>query len=166
MEFHLPFFALRGVTTPDDTTPKPNPKSLRCWDSITIMTREKWIPEAQHNYRLCRAKISCVVHGLDEWQWTTWAFEDTEYEMGVNDHMSNHNGASGDEKTTCDAFKEDPITCGLDADMPIWKPRQYFLKAFEVRIIKVREEWDRLVHKLELDRKENVRLVDFDFFFT
>jgi hypothetical protein len=58
-------------------------------------------------------------------------------------------------------FIEDPIACGLDANKPIWRPREYFIKALEIRIKKVREEWDELVYMLQLDRNENVRYFIF-----
>jgi hypothetical protein len=156
MEFHLPFFALREALVSDDLRSTPIGKRLRDWEDITLLTRDETEPEGQKTFRLHKAHISCVIKGSGEWQWIAWVFEDTNHEQGASDDADCHSGVDGDEDLPCQGFKEDPITCGLDANTPIRKPRQYFLKAFEIRIIKVREEWDELVHKLEVDKKENV----------
>jgi hypothetical protein len=100
--------------------------------------------------------MSCVVHGFDEWQWTTWAFEDTEHDAEESTGVDDGPGPAAAEPVFCPTINEDPIACGLDANMPIWRPRQYFLKAFEIRIQKVRDEWDELVHRLEVDKREYV----------
>jgi hypothetical protein len=168
MEFHLSFFALRK-TSPTDNSPSICGKRLRDWEDLSLLARDKTKPGGQENYRLHKAQISCVIHGFDEWQWVTYAFEDTEHnkaedyeggdiEVGVDDGE-----VSGDEAMFCQEINEDPITRGHDANRPIWRPRQYFLKAFEVRIKVVREEWDDLVDKLEVDRTEYVYFLALGF---
>ena len=39
---------------------------------------------------------------------------------------------------------------GLEANTPIWRPRDYWLRVFEIRIEQVRMEWEYLIHKVEL----------------
>jgi hypothetical protein len=157
MEFHIPFFALRKAPKSDNHLLSDRGKRLRNWEDVTFPTRNKAGPECQDNYRLHKAQVSCVIHGSDEWQWTAWAFEDTEYEMEEGD-TTDKDAAVYDNEVV---FVEDPIAYGLDANKPIWRPREYFIKALEIRIKKVREEWDELVYMLQLDRNENVRCFIF-----
>jgi len=121
---------------------------------VTLMTRDNNGSESQESYRLHRAQISFVIHGFDEWTWTAWEFEDTDHELQESDDVAAEAGVGDDEAVLI----EDPIACGLlDANDPIWRPREYFTKILEIRIKKVREEWDALVHMLQHDRNENVR---------
>jgi len=97
-----------------------------------------------------------VVYGHDEWQWTACAFLDTEHDSGdLYDFQSDDDGIDG-ENSGCGVIlaqklDEDPIVTGLNSSKPIWRPRQYFAKAFEVNIEEVSQEWHQLVHKMEVD---------------
>jgi hypothetical protein len=149
MEFHLPFFALRK-TPPPNSSPRAHGKRLREMKDLSFLKGQNTGPEDQENYCIYPAQISCVVWGLDEWQWAAYAFVDTE-----------HNDDSDD---SAEGINEDPIAaCGLDASRPIWKPRQYFLKVFEVRAKQARQEWDHLVRRLVLDIDEYVCYVTLNF---
>jgi hypothetical protein len=90
--------------------------------------------QGQEKYGIRETQISCVISGSDDWRWVSYAFVDADFD--------------GDEFGD---LHWDPIAAGnIDANMPIWKPREYFLKVFEIRIIQVRREWDFLVRKVEL----------------
>jgi len=155
MEFHLPFFALRKTTPRDGSPPKAYGKRLRESKDLSFLKGQNTGPEGQENYRIYQAQISCVVCGLDDWQWVTYAFVDTEHDDNGDD--------SADKATSSEGINEDPITCGLDANLPIWKPRQYFLKVFEIRAKQIRQEWDQLVRKLVLDISEYVCCATLNF---
>jgi hypothetical protein len=45
---------------------------------------------------------------------------------------------------------------GLHSNYPIQKPRDYWIKIFEIRIHYVKRMWDYLVHKLELGVEQYV----------
>jgi hypothetical protein len=152
MEFHIPFFALRPAPRSDQRLPPTRKKCLRSWEDITLLTKDTAGADGNENYRIHRAQISCVVHGSNEWQWTAWAFEDTNHDWEEEDDIYADATTHNDEVV----FIEDPITCGLDANKPIWRPREYFVKALEIRMKDVRDEWDYLVYRLQLDRKRNV----------
>jgi hypothetical protein len=156
MEFHLPFFALRKRPTSGRSTWRIREKRLRDFEELTLLTREKIESDGHENYCLYEMHMGCVTHGFDEWNWNNWTMEDSvqEYEEGGDEHNGGEVGTV--EAVAGQDISEDPIACGLDANKPIWRPRQYFLKAFEIRIKKIRQEWDELVHKLEIDRKEYV----------
>jgi hypothetical protein len=95
----------------------------------------------QEKYSIREAQISCVISGSDDWRWVSYAFVDTDFD---GDEF-------GDGVMPYEDLHWDPIAAGnLEANMPIWKPREYFLKVFEIRIIQVQKEWDLLVRKVEL----------------
>ena len=67
---------------------------------------------------------------------------------------------------TVDAYHElegkggvraDPLAAGqIMADQPIWSPREYFFKVFEIRINQVLREWNWIVDNLEEEVKRYV----------
>lgn len=99
--------------------------------------------QGQEKYGIRETQISCVISGSDDWRWVSYAFVDTDFDGDeFGDTVMSSEGLHWDR---------DPITAGnLDANTPIWKPREYFLRVFEIRIIQVRKEWDLLVRKVEL----------------
>ena len=153
MEFHIPFFALRPIPRSDQGRLSSRKKCLRNWEDITLLTRDVTGVDCDEHYRLHRAQISCVVYGSDEWNWTAWAFEDTSHDWEDEEdvYADTLNGNVGMP------FIEDPIAYGLDANRPIWRPREYFVKALDIRLRNVKNEWDTLVDMFELDRNKNVR---------
>jgi hypothetical protein len=65
---------------------------------------------------------------------------------------------------TQEEIDEDPLAKWVDASRnPIWRPRQYFLRAFEAQLEEPRQEWDKLVRRLEVDITEYVCLRNFDY---
>lgn len=153
----MPFYALRRAPPSDGPLPGARGNCLRDWEELTLLTRGKTESEGPENYRLHKAQMLCVVHGLSEWQWVAYAFEDTRHDSEGDENEIENEDVFGHE------FNEDPIACGLDANLPIWRPRQYFLKAFEVRIRLLGKEWDKLVHMLEADRNEYVCFLTLRF---
>jgi hypothetical protein len=156
MEFHLPFFVLRKATETKVSTPRARGKWLRGWEELTLLIRDKTPPGNQEIYRLHKAQISCVIYGCDEWQWAAYVFEDTEYESGHNGNNVVNSRELHDGAATRGTDEEDPILCRSAIAQPIWRPRQYFLRAFEMQVRKCWTEWKGLVHLLEADRIEYV----------
>jgi hypothetical protein len=161
MEFHLPFFALRKTPPPGSSPLRAYRKRLRKMKDLSFLRGENTDLEDQESYCIYQAQISYVVWGLDEWQWIVYAFVDTKHNDGDGDGNGDD---SVDKATSSKGLSEDPITCGLDTSLPIWKPRQYFLKAFEIRAKEVRQEWDQLIRRLVLDISEYVCCVTLEFY--
>ncbi len=90
-------------------------------------------------------------------------FEDTQHDSDYDDDEVANDRELDKDAATRAIDEEDPILCRPAVLKPIWRPRQYFLKAFETRIRKHREEWDELVHRLEVDRKEYVCFLSTKF---
>jgi hypothetical protein len=162
MEFHLPFFALRKARSPDNS-PRVRGKGLRNSKDLLFLKEETTNSGEQENYRLYQAQISCVVHGFDEWQWVAYAFEDTQHEPSEHGDDNDDGDDLVDYATSSQGFKEDPIARGLNASLPIWRPRQYFLKALELRLTIVSREWHQLVYKLVADTSEYVSFLTHSF---
>jgi hypothetical protein len=97
-------------------------------------------------------QISCLVTGFDEGSWVGLAFVDTYY-RGDDDRESAEyyaeQHAEAEESNIENPFLMDPLTGGeVDANAPIWKPREYFLRVLERRIDQVRLEWHNVVSRL------------------
>jgi hypothetical protein len=146
----------------ESSSPSCEENSVRDWEELGLLTRDQ--DENQEltteSYRLHEAQVSCVVHGCDEWQWTTYAFEDTQHDLetegdGKDYGKDGHGGESESDGSALIVFEhdeyKDPITCLLDNRFPIWRPREYFLKALETQMRKVLAEWDALTVQLEAD---------------
>jgi hypothetical protein len=150
MEFHLPFFALRKLPQSEGHRSTDPRRPRRIFEDFTLLSEANDQGSGQEIHRLYHAQISCVVYGNDEWQWTAYSFVDTEHDDDADITIDGEIGSQHE-------IDEDPITCDVQAGcFPIWRPRQYFLKAFAARMQEPRREWDDLVHQLVVDITECV----------
>jgi hypothetical protein len=102
---------------------------------------------------ICEAQTSLVVCGSSEQQWTAYAFIDNYF-----------NAESPlDQEFSYDEMQEDPIawTCDfdgyfVDANKPIWNPREYFLTILENQMARVVKEWEYVVRQLQRSVKQFV----------
>jgi hypothetical protein len=160
MEFHLPFFALRNGNKSDDLSSSGSRHRLRKWENLILLRQDQTESDSQQSYCLEESQLSCIVHGVDEWNWTCYAFEDNREGIDAEDEIGQVPDRQVDNgDITFDVDDEDPILLLLDSrKQPIWRPREYFLKAFEVKVRRFWTEWNALVYRLEDDRIEYVRL--------
>lgn len=87
------------------------------------------------------AQISVLVTGVDHWSWTAFAFVDTYYKGDDNVESIQH---YLDQVQY--GVKLDPLTKGqYDAEPPVWRPREYFLRVLESRVKQVKQEWHNTV---------------------
>jgi hypothetical protein len=98
------------------------------------------------------SRFSVVICGSSEKQWAVYAFDDT-YPDGDNlyDKMI----------AALQPFHADPIVSCLggddvDADLPIWNPRRYFLLAVANRITVAANGWMTLMRTVERSIKDYV----------
>jgi hypothetical protein len=111
----------------------------------------------QEKYHLHYAQVSGVVYGHDEWNYTVYSFKSTQHDE--NDDVDSTNRGENDALCTQEEIDEDPLANWIDANrLPIWRPRQYFLRAFEARLREPGREWDELVRQLVVDIREYVCL--------
>jgi hypothetical protein len=148
LDLHLPFFQLRESTPPKQSVGKANTKPRRQWTDVSFLkvnTSNSQDQEQKVVWGIREAQISCVVAGSDDWRWVGYGFVDTEIDGLLTDLSE-------------DGLSFDRIAAGeLEANIPIWRPRDYWLKVFEIRIEQVRKEWKYLIHKVELSVNQYVR---------
>lgn len=90
------------------------------------------------------AQISVLVTGVDHWSWTAFAFVDTYYKGAENDESVEHYLEQVEQVQNVPRF--DPLTKGqYDAELPVWRPREYFLRVLETRVKQVKQEWHNTV---------------------
>lgn len=99
------------------------------------------------------SRFSVVICGSSEKQWAVYAFDDTESDG--DDLYEKMIGASP-------PLHVDPIVSCLDgdepidADLPIWNPRRYFLLAVANRITRAANGWMTLMTTVERSIKDYV----------
>ncbi|KAL2284958.1 hypothetical protein FJTKL_08509 [Diaporthe vaccinii] len=90
------------------------------------------------------AQISVLLTGVDHWSSTAFAFIDTYYKGAENNESVEH---------YIDQVQYgprlDPLTEGqYDAEPPVWRPREYFLRLLESRVKQVKREWHNTVFRI------------------
>jgi hypothetical protein len=104
------------------------------------------------------AQISFVLCGSDHQRWVAYAFVDTDFEeddvpdeIVPDEQIREVSVPLDDELGVAKVPIWDPIALdgGLDANLPIWDPRLYFLVILEIRMAQVLREWEFLVRTVE-----------------
>ncbi|KAF2194232.1 hypothetical protein K469DRAFT_651442 [Zopfia rhizophila CBS 207.26] len=148
LDLHLPFFLLRKCTPPGESVGKTSTKPRRQWTNLSFLKLDiskSQEQEPKNTWGIIEAQISCVITGSDEWRWVGYSFVDAEIDGFLTDLFE-------------EDLSFDQIACrALPTDMPIWRPRDYWLRVFEIRIEQVRKEWEYLIYKVELSVNQYVR---------
>ncbi|KAI0836034.1 hypothetical protein F5Y06DRAFT_288825 [Hypoxylon sp. FL0890] len=141
IEFHLPYFALRKHKLPQaDSQRTVNGKGLRKYQDITFLRTMGSKADNSLTEYIYEASLSCLISGMDSYSWTAYFFNDTYFEP---DDYSENIGEY--EAQQCDEFRPDPLTAGKRLTQPLPScPREYFLIVFEIRIRRVKDEWQQL----------------------
>lgn len=129
-------------------------KPPRLWRDVSFLQGQPTDLRGQLKSGILEAHISFVICGSDDSRWVGYAFSDDEEE---EENLE-------DEVSSDDVVAWDPIAWNstVDANVPFWNPKEYFLKIIEVRMVKVLERWKDVVHVIEWNIKEGVC---FDFCF-
>jgi hypothetical protein len=148
LDLHLPFFILRKSTTLDEVGGKSHLKPWRRWIDLSFLKLEKFDREP-HNpkevWGIQEVQFSLVVAGPDHFRWNGYGLVDSEIDGILAESFD-------------DDLPHDQIAAGdLQANFPIWTPRDYWIRVFEIRIGHVRNHWDNLIRKLELGINQYVR---------
>jgi hypothetical protein len=126
LSLHLFFFALREHRQEGSTQQHGTDLSFLAYSNF---------PERKR-YMMVKSRFSLVISGSGDRHWTAYAFVDDGFDEDQDLEI----------EFLYDGVHEDPIAsdCGLDvidANQPIWDPREYFLAIFEIRIKHVLREW-------------------------
>lgn len=139
LELHLPLFLLRSSRPPESDI-KVNSKPRRQWTDLSFLnfdTPKLQLQMPGEVWGMYEAEISYVVTGSDDSRWIGYAFMDT----GLDDLLT---------ELSEDALSFDWVAAGeIDAKHPLWRPRDHWVRVFDIRIEQVRKEWDYLIYKLE-----------------
>ncbi|TVY59342.1 hypothetical protein LCER1_G000736 [Lachnellula cervina] len=139
LHLHLPFFLIRD-THPNEPITGVNTKPSRNWTDLSFLQLDNPKSQDQESNKvwgMYEAHFSCVITGSDEWRWVGYSFVDAEIDGFLHE--------SSEEDLSFD-----PIASGrLEANLPIWRPREYWLRVFEIRIEQVRIELEYLIYKVD-----------------
>jgi len=127
----------------------------RQWTDLSFLNIQAPKSQGKRQYSMYEAQISLVICGPDEQHWDAYAFVDRYFDgEGLEEDDFSYDG-----------LQEDPIASDLeidtnlplvDANLPIWNPREYFLNIVEIRMAQVLKEWEHLVRKVERGVKDYV----------
>lgn len=146
LEFHLPYFAWRDlISLPrSHSGTGTNEKLQRAWRDVSFLEFPAPKKPSQTIPIIHDAHISLVVCGSDHTRWVCYAFLDTRFK-NIDDN---------EDEQDINETNEDPIASDSDgdpinADTPIWDPREYFLRNVDFRMRQVHREWNYLVRQFE-----------------
>lgn len=137
-----------------DTRKKIDGKPLReSWD-LPFLSRpisaSTSTDKLHKEYFLYEAQISVAVTGIDDSVWVAYGFVDTYF--GSEESVDRYDQWKGRR-----LGRPDPLAAGqIDANSPIWTPREYFIRVFEIRINQVRREWYFIIDVVENEVKQYV----------
>jgi len=142
---HIRCLLLRNSKPPQNPAPELNTKPRREWTDLPFLQPDG--NERQNDSELAwglqEAQISVVIAGVDDRHWVAYGFVDGEIDGSPADLCD----ADGEDGQNFDPIASD--VAEVEASVPIWAPRDYWLRVFEIRLGKVREEWEQLVLGLE-----------------
>lgn len=135
--------------------PKVNHRWQSAWTDVSFLNGEASNVKGQKIYGLYEAQFSLVISGSSEQQWGAYSFgshdfddEDSDVGDSEDDESEDEDSEGNDLQDGDSPFLEDPIA-QLDANKPIYNPREYFLVVFQHRMVQVVEEWNSTVRGTE-----------------
>lgn len=143
LELHLPYYALL------EERPSKAMKStiLPRWTDLSFLRTETAGSQHRKTYDIMHsAHFSLVIHGQNNARWLAYSFENKHFDERFED----------DVQYDCYSYDgpmihEDPIVSDgtVDANLPIWDPREYFLRVFKARMSQIVRYWELLVWYIE-----------------
>ncbi|KAH3986030.1 hypothetical protein HBI24_037400 [Parastagonospora nodorum] len=138
IQYHLPHFVLRKKR---QSSKRHTEKLQRTRVDLSFLSQVLPSTFNEEPLELVQVQISVVLCGTSETRYTVYCFED-------NDHDDDRE--MGDDEFSEDGFQADQIAKGeIDANRPIWNPREYILVTLLERITQVTKEWARVVHVID-----------------
>ncbi len=154
LELHLPHVVLKRHATPREDGRRRSTDQHRLRKARQLPRLD---PSAKGTGSILReakaateylyeAQLSVCVTGSNDRVWTATAFQDN-YFQGPDEDMVTRCGRLTDSHGV---FQADPLTAGeKDANVPIWNPREYFLRVVEIQVDRVRKELHQIVSILQ-----------------
>jgi hypothetical protein len=110
--------------------------------------------QTMSSFSLYKSRFSLVVCGSNDSLWTGYSFVDRDLEENP---FEEGDFCYQDNQPHEDPISSDSGSGSIDANVPLWDPRAYWLVVLEVRIIKVHKEWESIVRILERNFVSYVR---------
>lgn len=137
----MAFFALRESRPERTFSTGPYAKPPRKYEDISFIATGKPSGSGEGALGIYEAQLSISVCGLSEQGYVVYAFVDKYFQDGDED---------SEQEVDDSVFMEDQIVAdGVDANKPVWEPREYFVLAVLPRQKQVVEEWANLLDRLE-----------------
>ncbi|KAF2740545.1 hypothetical protein EJ04DRAFT_213307 [Polyplosphaeria fusca] len=159
LELHLPYFALRRTLPQHQHLlgSRVGHGKLRKPVDVSFLGNPDSKNDSGH-WNIHHARFSLVVAGPNCFKWNAYAFVDTRFNETSRDDEDGDQPQTGQEEDSRDSYgmQEDPIASDgegegatVDAGMPIWDPRAYFLRNIGYRSQQAYEEWDHIFRHLD-----------------
>ena len=148
LEFHFPYMAWRKSSSPQVDTRQCEGKPLRKFIDLSFLAGfihdDNDDKKSQERPYLYEAQTTCLVSGLDHYVWDAVGLVDTYFE---EDPKMKRDCKYFEDIYESDApLPPDFIPAGAHTtNLPIWTPREYFLKVLESRLAQIVKEWENLV---------------------
>jgi hypothetical protein len=160
IELHLPYLALRTVSTAHATNIDNQDISRTEWEDVTFLNLETF--DARD--LIYQAHISVVICVWDQSRWTGYRFfnpppigTDEPSDNESDDGEEHESDTEDDWAPTADIFAPDDVE-DFVSDHAIWDPRTYFLRMAAVWIGSLLNEYTNVVRTLEERVKARVSL--------
>lgn len=119
----------------------------REWTDLAFLNLQPPNSQDQKEYIIRESQFSLVICGPDHGRWVGYNFIDDDSD---EEDLAIYN-------FDYEVNNEDPISLGkLDADQPIWDPREYYLTIVNIRMAQVLNEWECLIRAIERSVKNYV----------
>jgi hypothetical protein len=161
----MPYFAFREHPAPtNDVSLKSSEIRRRQLMDLSFLNLKRKTAQDKKKYAIYKARSSIITCGSDNLRWVTYAFIDRDVEGGELD----------EDDCPYDGVQPDPIASDgrldeglevLNANLPIWDAREYFLTIWKSRMTKLLKEWENLVWWVERSINEYVSGLHIPFAF-
>jgi hypothetical protein len=140
-EFHVPFYVIKeSKRLLSDTRKGFEGKPLRRSWALPFLSGSRDAPCC-----LYEAQMSVTVTGIDDYVWTAYGIVDSYFQ-------SKDTAVSYHKMQSSRTLWIDPLAAGqLPFLNPVYTPREYYLKVFEIRMRQVLREWQLILDKIEED---------------
>lgn len=128
-------------------------ESLAKWTDVAFLNIGRAGSDHEGSFGIHETQFSFVICGLDNTRWVAYAFDDSEVDDESGDGLEDNVSSLGGLQEDPTAYNDDEV---LDADLPLWDPREYFLRIFKSRTAQVLKEWEDLVLRVERSIKRDI----------
>lgn len=153
MNFHIPYYTLRICTVKVEGSrrkSKGSPVRIALDLPFAGITDDTSTTPPKGVERLYQAQVSVVVTGIDNRIWSAYAFIDAIEDKDTVTHYHQEAQDLG--------LPPDPLACSriMVEARRFLPPKRYFLKVFQIRIDKVKCEWQYIVRRFQEEVKKYV----------